>query len=246
MEATSTSAFRRFVPPCRRSVSVWCGTAMLALCLACSAPDRSDDPDPDAAVPASTYLAFSGGGWRTHTALAGWTIGLLDNQSSSPHQTLDKVFTNVSAVSSNSGGSWFNTMLAFSDAFAQRIEAPNAMVTYMRDPGGYFLSEQTKLQSFSATRSCDLWSSWPQLYFMCVVGEGIHAPLDWDALIRDVVFDPLSMSTKLKNTTWGGRTPPAVGQPQGSSPRRDHADRNSGANRLAGRRQVLCQRFGSR
>ncbi len=205
MKAALTSYARGISLLSRRKVGASCAVAMLAVSLACRAPNTTDDKGPGSTGPTGdVYVALSGGGWRTHTAHAGWTIGLLDNQAMGPQQTLDQIFTNVLAVSSNSGGSWFNMMLAFSDDFRKQIESKNAASTYLMDSSGYFLSEKMTIQSFPETDECDLWSSWPQIFFLCVVGEGIGAPLDWDALIRNVVFEPFSMSSRLTGTTLGG------------------------------------------
>lgn len=178
----------------------------LALCIGCVSQNLPDGKLPGTVSSADeVYVALSGGGWRAHTAHAAWTIGLLDNQTTGPQQTLDQVFTNVSAVSSNSGGSWFNIMLSYSKDFRALIEGKNASNTYVTDTGGYFRQEKTLIQSLPEPTECDVWEHWSQLYFMCIVGEGVNAPLNWDAIVHGVVFEPFSMSTNLAGTTLSGQ-----------------------------------------
>lgn len=76
--------------------------------------------------PYQAHVAFAGGGWRAHSGHAGWTIALLNNGT----RTLDQAFANVGTLSSNSGGSWFSTMLMYSDDFDRAIQAPNADSTW--------------------------------------------------------------------------------------------------------------------
>ena len=78
----------------------------------------------------NVHLAFAGGGWRAHTGHSAWMISLLENDSTGSKNTLDSVLTNVKTISSNSGGSWFSTMLMYSDSFVNDIQAPKAIDTW--------------------------------------------------------------------------------------------------------------------
>jgi len=64
-------------------------------------------------------VAFSGGGWHTHSALSGWIAGCLD--SLHENATVDELFKNVVTVSANSGGTWFLSQLAYSKKFLDRM-----------------------------------------------------------------------------------------------------------------------------
>lgn len=76
------------------------------------------------------HVAFAGGGWRAHTAHSAWTIGLLDQK-----HTLNEVFKNVEIISSNSGGSWFSSMLMYSSDFVNDIQDPNAQNKWTTSTG---------------------------------------------------------------------------------------------------------------
>jgi hypothetical protein len=71
------------------------------------------------------HVAFAGGGWRAHTGHSAWIISLLNG-----NRNLNEAFGNVGTVGSNSGGSWFSTMLMFSKKFVNDIEAKNAARTW--------------------------------------------------------------------------------------------------------------------
>lgn len=150
------------------------------------------------------YVAFAGGGWRAHTAHAAWTIGLLDNDPAKAQLSLNQAFANVSMIASNSGGSWYNTMLSYSPDFRNKIQATNAATAYLADANGYFQLEKNKIQGLPKPTECSIWEAWPPVYFTCILGEGVGAPLDWRAIVDGIVFYPFAMSTKLENTTLGG------------------------------------------
>ena len=70
------------------------------------------------------YLSLSGGGWHAHTTHVAWVMGALDGMASDgKSRTLEALTEHVDAISSNSGGSWFLSMLAFSDAFKRQVES---------------------------------------------------------------------------------------------------------------------------
>ena len=99
--------------------------SVLVLCMGC--PNSPGD-DTTEVVPTTNevHVAFAGGGWRAHTGHSGWTVALLNKG----NRTLSDAFANVGTISSNSGGSWFNTMLAYSGDFVSKIEAPDAVDTW--------------------------------------------------------------------------------------------------------------------
>lgn len=121
------------------------------------------------------HVAFSGGGWRAHTGHAGWIISLLGNGK----QPLDRAFTNVGTISANSGGSWFSTMLMYSDVFDQNIQAQNAIAAW--DSTGW-LGQQRTL--FKNAPKCRLYP-----YPLCVADYYTnHNPYLWDSVVVDLVF----------------------------------------------------------
>jgi len=67
---------------------------------------------------AERLVAFSGGGWNSHSTLAGQIGGALEQSG----QDLSKLFANTQAISANSGGTWFLSHLAYSDPFRASLE----------------------------------------------------------------------------------------------------------------------------
>ncbi len=97
----------------------------------CKNTSESDVITAESETPDKVHMAFAGGGWRAHTGHSAWTIGLLEEGT----KTLDSVFKNVEVMSSNSGGSWFSTMLTFSDTFVQDIQSPDAHLNWATSSG---------------------------------------------------------------------------------------------------------------
>ena len=77
------------------------------------------------------YLAFSGGGFNTHSMLAGMVAGVMDSFTATQRiRDLDLLMRHVDGVSSNSGGSWFLSQLAYSDQFKSQFESPRLTDNY--------------------------------------------------------------------------------------------------------------------
>ncbi|GGX68110.1 hypothetical protein GCM10011309_17330 [Litorimonas cladophorae] len=154
------------------------------------------------------YVAFAGGGWRAHTGHTAWMVGLLDNDPDTPpiaaqHMSLDEAFTNVSAISSNSGGSWFNVMLSYSDSFRAGLEKPAAATKYLTDPSAYYINEKTLFNTLSGeslSLLCSVDNEFSNLLAIACMTD-----LNWDNLIEDIVFGPLSMSNDLAGTSLNGK-----------------------------------------
>ena len=64
------------------------------------------------------YMAVSGGGFHTHTAMSAWISGLLRH---TELQNLEQIFKNVRGISGNSGGSWFISHLGYSNEFVNAL-----------------------------------------------------------------------------------------------------------------------------
>jgi len=149
-----------------------------------------------------TYVAFAGGGWRAHTGHSAWMVGLLDNEPNNNMTTLDDAFKNVSAISSNSGGSWFNVMLSYSDTFREGLEKPSASSQYLTDMNAYYANEKALYQTLSGVTLsplCKLSNDFSNLLAMACMTN-----LDWNRLVEGIVFEPLNMSSELENVTMGG------------------------------------------
>lgn len=70
------------------------------------------------------YLALSGGGFNAHSAHAGWLAGGMDGLAASGKDNdLDQLLGNVKGMASSSGGSWFSSMLGFSQSFRNQFES---------------------------------------------------------------------------------------------------------------------------
>lgn len=150
-----------------------------------------------AAVSPQVHVAFSGGGWRAHTGHAGWTIALLGNGS----RTLSEAFANVGTISSNSGGSWFSTMLMYSDVFDQHIQATNAIDSW--NATGW-LGQQHAL--FAKVPACSV-----DPYLLCVLDYYTNDnPGYWDTIVKNLVFHDYPLGTLPLS---GTRQPWAAGKP---------------------------------
>jgi len=63
-------------------------------------------------------LSFSGGGWNSHSTLAGLLSGAMDVSG----VDLQSLFEKIDSVSANSGGTWFLSHLAYSSSFRSALE----------------------------------------------------------------------------------------------------------------------------
>lgn len=163
--------------------------------------------------PAPVYVAFSGGGWHSHTALSGWFAGMLDHTSGdSTSGDVGTVMTHVDAISANSGGSWFLTQLAYSTSFRTSLETDRDHWVEVDpdDPtseGGYIA--QTNL-AFDTKHPCDAWSGTqgqlceqvPYLrdYFSMMSLSGTNE-LNWQMFVENLVYKPFKMKDELSKLT---------------------------------------------
>ena len=170
---------------------------------ACDSSEPLATVEPEAQPPYTAHVAFSGGGWRAHTGHAGWTLSLLEGGS----KTLEDVFAHVETVASNSGGSWFSTMLTYSDDFVTAIEAKNAINTWSvpgKDATGWlgqqqYLFDQADCHSVSGDK-----------FTACVFeyytdGDATY----WHKVVEDLVFKDYPITGPLSGT----RQPWAKGKP---------------------------------
>jgi hypothetical protein len=144
------------------------------------------------------HVAFAGGGWRAHTAHAGWLMSLLDDGA----YTVNDVLGNVETLSSNSGGTWFLSMLTYSADFRASLEGQDAFANFI-SPQGYLGQERALFDDFETTlvqsNWCPFQQSEPLLYFYCrlasLAGSGA---LVWTDIVNNIVFEPFGMNRALQ------------------------------------------------
>lgn len=167
--------------------------ATLSILISCKNSGTDSEIGADLPAPTPIHISFAGGGWRAHTGHAGWTIGLLKDG----ERTLGTAFNNVATISSNSGGSWFSSMLLYSDVFNTQIQAKGAYSNW-GESGGW-LGNQISL--FNAVDNCLLDSTLEYTY--CVLTHyagGLH----WRNAVDNLVFNGYSLgSTTLQGTRMG-------------------------------------------
>lgn len=172
----------------------------VALLLGCSSNSPTSEPTSGAAevtsAPHSVHVAFAGGGWRAHTGHSGWIMSLLDNG----NKTLDQVFTHVETVSSNSGGSWFNTMLSYSTDFTTAIQASNAIETWAT-PGPKATGWLGQQQYLFDQAPCHAVSG--EEFLGCVFWHytgGVKEATNWHQVIEKIVFGNNAITENLNGT----------------------------------------------
>ncbi len=125
------------------------------------------------------HVAFAGGGWRAHTAHTGWTMSLLENNGNK----LDNVFKHVKSIGSNSGGSWFSTMLMYSPKFVTDIETI-ALANWGDTKNGGWLGGQQNI--FDAATLCTNHTEGPP-FALCVFKDYGNAT-EWDKIVKNIVY----------------------------------------------------------
>jgi hypothetical protein len=170
---------------------------VILLSVSCSSDSGSGAPQEAPVVGEETeatlvHVAFAGGGWRAHTGHAAWTTSLLEDG----HNTLYQAFANVQTLSSNSGGTWFLSMLAYSKAF-------NANFDIYAKEGGYLEQQRQLFDAFDSisvdSNLCLLLGG--QWSFYCQLASLADASgLNWAELVKNIVFEPFEMNKELETT----------------------------------------------
>jgi len=165
------------------------------ICVSCDTelPIGTTDTTEDYTVsPDGVHLAFAGGGWRAHTGHSAWTMSLLDDGS----KTVDEVFSNVGTISSNSGGSWFSTMLMYSQPFIDSLQAADAVETWSTLNGGW-IGGQYKLFK-SADCGIDHGTlSFVTCVFAEIIGGDKNDPLNWINVVDDIVYKDFKIDSRI-------------------------------------------------
>jgi len=173
-------------------------------------------PSPISVAPIKRYVTFSGGGWNSHSFLAGMVSGALDAlQKSNQPRTLSTLLQGVEGIAANSGGSWFMTMLAYSKPFRQAFES--LATTNSFKTSGYLGQLRELFQpSFNAVTpslttlpllSGILEQAGPAVssavnwidYYRNLIGSIAGTGLNWRNVVEQVVYGPYNMVSSLSS-----------------------------------------------
>jgi len=146
--------------------------------------------------PKKAHVAFAGGGWRAHTGHAGWMISLLNGK-----RKLNDAFANVGTISSNSGGSWFNTMMAISPKFVSDIEDGNAINNWSNAGQGWLGTQHELFKNNS--KDCGIVEDGPG-YTVCVIENYLGSATNWANIVEGMVYQGYSLGPHTLNS---GRQP---------------------------------------
>ena len=160
------------------------------------------------------YLSFSGGGWNSHSSLAGWISGSLDGLAASGRTSdLKTLLGQIKAVSANSGGSWFLSHLAYSSPFVAGLEQKTSRDQY--NSSGYngqvaalfsgkpststYSNGLTEVISWLPGRVQSRVKGITQLlsYYDNLIGEVANTDLNWRKVVDRFVYQPLGMLSEL-------------------------------------------------
>ena len=167
------------------------------------------EPEPD------RYLAFSGGGWNTHSLLAGFFAGALDvmeERGSAAGEAMDDLMKNVKGIGAISGGSWFLSHLAYSQNFLQQFDSKTERNAYTTT--GYngalirtfenVLRRKLKPAIRSLIKSAATLgvadTALDQIGYVAKLADFLgETQLDWRAFVEQLVYKPLGMLDELAN-----------------------------------------------
>ena len=167
------------------------------------------EPKPD------RYLAFSGGGWNTHSLLAGFFAGALDvmeERGSAAGTAMDDLMKNVKGIGAISGGSWFLSHLAYSQNFLQQFDSKTERNAYTTT--GYngalirtlenVLRRKLKPAIRSLIKSAETLgvadTALDQIGYVAKLADFLgETQLDWRAFVEQLVYQPLGMLDELAN-----------------------------------------------
>ena len=180
------------------------------------------------------YLAFSGGGWNSHSFLAGMVAGALDAYSREKgNRSLNALFKNVDGISANSGGAWFLTQLAYSKRFRDAFQSLRSTNNYNSTgfngqtralfgpaiPGHVIASSislaiKQKLQAALGPLAPDnavdtivsVLQSSGALEAIQLLGPGaVSTGFDWPKFVEQYVYAPYGIYDEIKNLTLGSQ-----------------------------------------
>ena len=199
---------------CVREIPVRLIRQFVAMCLvattaaACifSAPAQAQS-----APPRDLLVSFSGGGFYSHTSLSGIVAGLMANDD---NPAMADVFRRARMITSNSGGSWFMTHLAYSETFHNALAlSPDGMAWGETGYIGEIQNHMPLIDEDEVDALCYWPSGDPMPDEICNFFEGYFstyalmyvffdwAELDWDFIVENGVFGPWNMKNELAGTT---------------------------------------------
>ena len=173
-----------------------------------AAPDRERPIIASPSTPVrDLHISFSGGGFFSHTVLSGVVSGIIDHQmdglNNPDYETqLDHLFGRTKHITSNSGGSWFMSQLAFSPTFQTGLE--NTRLAW--DSGAGYLGQA---ELFTNIAPCPFDSVLPSICNS--FGNSVlmleYFQMNWERLVTEGVHMPWGMWAEL--TTKSLKSDPA-------------------------------------
>jgi hypothetical protein len=155
-----------------------------------------------------SYLTFSGGGWNSHSLLAGLLAGSLDGQAAKQgSSSINNLLGGFNGIAANSGGSWFLSHLAYSAPFLAGLEGAANRDQY--NSTGYngqvaALFNATTPQPPEWLKSLlallpDTWRSnlATVQYLIGLAGAASDAGLTWRNFTDKFVYQPYGMLSEL-------------------------------------------------
>jgi len=157
------------------------------------------------------YFSFSGGGFNSHSFLAGMLSGALDSlEDAGRIRDIELLMQSVGGLSANSGGSWFLSQLSYSKPFLDQFEFGESAETYNEtgyngrisnifqaissgDDGGSGSEVISNLTSNTESPStAKLIQSW----FSMLEQSGFN----WRAFNQQITFKPFAMTSLMSST----------------------------------------------
>ena len=194
---------------------------------ASSATESTTIDSSTAIAPPLRFISFSGGGGNSHSMLAGMVAGSPDAlENAGQPRSLASLLKSVRGISGNSGGTWFLTMLAYSNAFRKGFESRSETDRY--NTTGYNGQTRRIFQGIDqTTKSIPDFSSIPyvgntlkqaaigfgkvrdQIDYLRRLAIGIGSiGLNWRNIVEKIVFKPYNMLTELSNIKLSGQRQP--------------------------------------
>ena len=162
---------------------------------------------PEATNSSSAHLlSLSGGGIKAMTADAGLFAGLLQHFGAST--TIGDLLSKVSAVSANSGSSWFTDLLAYSPDFEDSLQD----YTHFFSENGYMGKLKTAYYNYANAPSGGINEVIVKI--LNAVGDvaGMHlaqlyglltnSSIDWNNFLTNVIFEPDNSAQLLKSVNF--------------------------------------------
>ncbi|GGG08942.1 hypothetical protein GCM10011344_06910 [Dokdonia pacifica] len=204
MKKIRTVSFKKNVFPQFRNLALLFATLLFSISCDELTSDVKSKKNPEQIIevetspPDNIHVAFAGGGWRAHTAHTAWTQSLLENNGNK----LENVFQHVQSIGSNSGGSWFSTMLVYSPKFVTNIETIPLNNWGNTMHGGWLGGQQNlfnKASFLDFGPYCSTVSG--EAYTGCVLTYYAGKHIKWEEAIKSLVFKDYPLGSLTLNGT---------------------------------------------